>query len=61
LEWNRYDAALLERARGHLAPRTAAYLGDFQKDLALFRKLNARFQKGVPVEDLRRMEYEIMA
>jgi hypothetical protein len=58
LEWNRYDAALVERARAHLARRIASY---FQADLKLFRKLNALFQKGVPVQDLRRMEYDAIA
>jgi hypothetical protein len=60
LEWNRYDRALVERARAHLARRIAAYPGDFQKDLALFRKINALFQQGAAVEDLRRIEYELM-
>jgi ABC-2 type transport system ATP-binding protein/lipopolysaccharide transport system ATP-binding protein len=60
-EWNRYDAALVERARAHLARRIAGYRGDFQADLALFRKLNARFQQGAPVEDLRRTEYDAIA
>jgi ABC-type polysaccharide/polyol phosphate transport system ATPase subunit len=57
LDWNRYDVALVERGRAHLARRISAYPGNFQKDLALFRKLNALFQQGVPVEELRRMEY----
>jgi hypothetical protein len=60
-EWNRYDAALVERARAHLARRIAGYRGDFQADLALFRKLNALFQRGTPVEDLRRTEYAAIA
>jgi Galactose-3-O-sulfotransferase len=58
LEWNRYDLVLVERARAHLARRIAAYPGDFQKDLALFRKLNALFHQGMPIKDLRRMEYD---
>jgi hypothetical protein len=61
LEWNRYDAALVERARAHLARRIASYPGDFQADLKLFRKLNALFQQGVPVQDLRRIEYDAIA
>jgi len=58
MEWNRYDAALVERARAHLARRMGDYPGDFEKDLALFRKLNALFQQGSPIEDLRRLEYD---
>jgi ABC-2 type transport system ATP-binding protein/lipopolysaccharide transport system ATP-binding protein len=58
LELNRYDLALVERARAHLARRIAAYGGDFEQDLALFRRLNELFQQGAPVEDLRRMEYD---
>ena len=47
--------------RGHAVLGTsdsciASYPGDFQKDLSLFRKLNALFGPGVPVEDLRRVE-----
>jgi hypothetical protein len=61
LDWNRYDVALVERARAHLTRRIATYPGNFQKDLALFRKLNALFQQGVAVEDLRRMEYDAIA
>jgi hypothetical protein len=61
LEWNRFDAALVERARAHLARRIAGYPGDFQADLALFRKLNALSQQGAAVEDLRRMEYDAIA
>jgi hypothetical protein len=60
LEWNRFDIALVERARAHLARRIATYPGDFQKDLALFRKINALFQQGAAVEDVRRVEYELM-
>jgi hypothetical protein len=56
LSWNRHDAALVRRGRAHLARRIASYPGDFQKDLSLFRKLNALFGPGVPVEDLRRVE-----
>jgi homopolymeric O-antigen transport system ATP-binding protein len=58
MDWNRYDLVLVERARAQLARRISDYPGDFQKDLALFRRLNALFQQGVPVEDLRRMEYD---
>jgi ABC-type polysaccharide/polyol phosphate transport system ATPase subunit len=58
LELNRYDAALIERARAHLERRITAYGGDFEGDLALFRKLNALFQQGASVEGLRRMEYD---
>jgi Galactose-3-O-sulfotransferase len=58
LELNRYDLALVERARTHLARLIAGYGGHFEQDLALFRRLNALFQQGVPVEDLRRMEYD---
>src|SRR5262249_45064896 len=29
MEWNRYDAALIERARAHLARRIGDYAGDF--------------------------------
>jgi hypothetical protein len=58
LSCHRYDAALFERARAHLARRIAAYRGDFGRDLALFRELNAFYQRGVPVEELRRIERE---
>jgi ABC-type polysaccharide/polyol phosphate transport system ATPase subunit len=58
MEWNGYDAALAERASAHLARRIGGYSGDFEKDLALFRKLNRMFQQGVPLEELRRLEYE---
>jgi hypothetical protein len=60
LDWNRYDLALVKRARAHLAGRIAAYPGDFEKHLALFRKLNALFQEGVPVEHLRQIEYDAL-
>jgi len=56
VEWNRFDAGLVERARVHLARRIAAYAGDFQKDLTLFCELNEQFQQGVPLSELRRME-----
>jgi hypothetical protein len=58
LDWNRFDTALVERARAHLARRIASYPGDFQKDLALFWKLNALFCQGVAIEELRRIEHE---
>jgi len=60
MDWNRYDAALIERARAHLTRRLHEdpY---FEKELALFRKLNALFQQGTPVEDLRRLEYATVA
>jgi homopolymeric O-antigen transport system ATP-binding protein len=61
LDWNRYDVALVERARAHLTRRIATYPDNFRRDLALFRKLNALFQQGVSVEDLRRMEYDAIA
>ena len=60
LDWNRYDVALVEHARAHLARRISEYPGDFEKDLVLFRKLNALFQQGVPLEDLRRIEYDAL-
>jgi ABC-type polysaccharide/polyol phosphate transport system ATPase subunit len=60
IEWNRYDAALIERAGAHLARRIGDYPGDFAKDLALFRKLNAMFQQGIQLQELRRLEYEAM-
>jgi hypothetical protein len=58
LAWNAYDAALVERARAHLARRIAAYRGDYQRDLSLFRRLNSLHQRGAPVEELRRIELE---
>jgi ABC-type polysaccharide/polyol phosphate transport system ATPase subunit len=58
VEWNRYDAALIERATAHLTRRIGDYPGDFVKDLALFRKLNAFYQQGASLEELRRLEYE---
>jgi galactose-3-O-sulfotransferase len=58
LDWNRYDARLFERARAHLARRIAAYPGDFNRHLSLFRELNSQFQRGAPVEELRRIERE---
>jgi ABC-type polysaccharide/polyol phosphate transport system ATPase subunit len=60
MEWNRYDAALIDRASAHLARRIGDYRGDFAKDLALFRKLNGLFREGTPVQELRRLEYEAM-
>jgi hypothetical protein len=60
LDRNRYDVALVEHVRTHLARRISGYPGDFEKDLVLFRKLNALFQQGVPVEDLRRIEYDAL-
>jgi hypothetical protein len=61
LNWNRYDARLVERARTHLARRMAAYRGDFARDLLLFRELNSQFQRGAPVEELRRIERAAIA
>ena len=58
LAWNTYDAALVERARAHLARRIAAYRGEFERDLALFRELNALHQRGTPADELRRIERE---
>ena len=58
LNWNRYDAMLTERARAHLARRIAAYRGEFDRDLALFRDLNSLFQRGAPGEEIRRLERE---
>jgi hypothetical protein len=61
LDWNRYDARLVERARAHLARRIAAYRGDFARDLLLFRELNSQFQRGAPVEELRCVERDAIA
>jgi hypothetical protein len=61
LDWNRYDARLVERARAHLARRIAAYRGDFARDLSLFRELNSQFQRGAPVEELRCVERDAIA
>jgi hypothetical protein len=58
LRLNRYDAELVERANTHFARRIAAYPGDFQKDLALFRRINTLFRQGAPIEELHRVEYE---
>jgi hypothetical protein len=60
MNWNRYDSALIERARAHLAWRIHEH-PCFEKDLALFRGLNTRFQQGTPMEDLRRLEYDGVA
>jgi len=60
MDWNRYDAALIERARAHLARRTHEY-PCLEQDLALFRNLNSLFQQGTPIEDLRRLEYDGVA
>src|SRR5262249_24656962 len=60
MDWNRYDMALIERARAHLARRIHEY-PCFEQDLALFRKLNALLQQGTPIEDLRRLEYDAVA
>jgi hypothetical protein len=61
MDWNQFDAALVERARAHLARRIAAYPGDFERDLALFRRLNALFQEGASAGYLRRTEYDAVA
>jgi hypothetical protein len=61
LQWNRYDALLVERARAHLARRIATYRGDFRKDLALFRTLNELFRQGASHDVLRRLEYDGLA
>lgn len=60
LSCNRYDAALFERARAHLARRIAAYRGDFGRELSLFRELNALYRRGAPAEELRRIEREAL-
>jgi ABC-type polysaccharide/polyol phosphate transport system ATPase subunit len=60
MDWNRYDAALIEPARAHLARRMHEY-SSFEQDLALFRGLNTLFQQGTPMEDLRRREYDGVA
>jgi Galactose-3-O-sulfotransferase len=56
LQMNQYDVDLLAHARAHLARRIAAYHGDFDRDLSLFRELNSLFQRGTPTEELRRIE-----
>jgi hypothetical protein len=58
LEWNQLDAALVQRANAHLDGRIQRYLGDFQADLALFRKLNALFGEGASMDELLRIELE---
>jgi hypothetical protein len=58
LNCNRYDGALFQRARAHLARRTAAYPGDFDRDLSLFRTLNSLYQRGAPAKELRHIERE---
>jgi hypothetical protein len=55
-EWNRYDAELVEQARTHLMMRTSVYPGDFGRDLAIFRKLNAMYQTGASIEQIREVE-----
>jgi hypothetical protein len=60
MDWNRYDAALIERARAQLARRIHEH-PCFEQDLALFSRLNTLFQKGTPIEDLRRLEYDGVA
>jgi Galactose-3-O-sulfotransferase/Sulfotransferase family len=61
LAWNRYDTRLVERACAHLARRITAYSGDFARDLLLFRELNSQFQRGAPVQELRRVERDAIA
>jgi hypothetical protein len=60
LKMNRYDVGLLERAHAHLARRIAAYRGDFDRDLSLFRKLNSLFQRGTPAGEVRRIERDAL-
>jgi hypothetical protein len=60
LDRNRYDAALVERGRRHLADRIASYPGDFNNSLALFRWINMLFRKGASLEELRRMEFHAL-
>jgi len=60
LSCNRHDAALVERARAHLTRRIAAYGGDFDRHLLLFRELNSLFQRGAPAEELRRIERDAL-
>jgi hypothetical protein len=60
LDRNRYDAALVERGRRHLADRIASYPGDFMNSLALFRWINMLFRKGASLEELRRMEFHAL-
>ncbi len=40
--------------------RIAAYRGDFDRDLSLFRELNSLYQGGTPAEELRRLEREAL-
>ena len=61
LDWNRYDARLVGRARAHLARRIAAYCGDFARDPSLFRELNSQLRRGAPIEELRRVERAAIA
>lgn len=61
LAWNQYDTELFKRARGHLARRIAAYPGEYDRDLSLFRELNSLYQRGAPAEELRRIERDARA
>ena len=60
LDRNRFDAALAERGRRHLAERIADYPGDFKNNLALFRWMNMLFRKGASLDELRRMEFHAL-
>jgi hypothetical protein len=55
-EWNRYDAELVEQARTQLMMRISTYPADFGRDLATFRKLNAMYQSGASIEQIREIE-----
>lgn len=60
LDRNQYDVALVARGRRQLADRIASYPGDFNNSLALFRWINMLFRKGAPMEELRRMEFDVL-
>lgn len=61
LPWNRYDAALYEKARRLLERQIEQYCGDFYRDLTILRDLKERHRSGVGIKDLRRAELSALA
>jgi hypothetical protein len=53
---NTYDRALVDRARHRLDNDIETYVGDFQADLAVFRRLLELFSQGASLDELRRIE-----
>ena len=57
-DMNLHDVALFSYADTKLAQQIEEYPGDFDRDLALFRRLNTAFRAGARPDELRQMEYE---